>query len=289
MSKRKLRQLVEQNYVSGWDDPRMPTICGLRRRGYTPAAIRNFSEQIGVAKADSTVEYSFLEHCLRSDLDAHAARVMAVLHPVRLTITNYPDNQTETFEVENHPKDPSLGTRTVPFSKHLYIEADDFMEEPVKKYKRLTPNGMECRLKGAYIITCTGCVKDAEGNVIEVLAEYDPESRGGNPADGRKIKGAAIHWVDAATAVDAEVRLYDNLFSDPAPDAGGKDFLTALNPDSLTVLKDCKVEADLANATVGTPYQFMRTGYFCLDNKDSKPGALVFNRSVSLKDSFKAK
>ena len=289
MSKRKLRQLVEQNYVSGWDDPRMPTICGLRRRGYTPAAIRAFSEQIGVAKADSTVEYSFLEHCLRSDLDAHAARVMAVLHPVRLTITNYPDNQTETFEVENHPKDPSLGTRTVPFSKHLYIEADDFMEEPVKKYKRLTPNGMECRLKGAYIITCTGCVKDAEGNVIEVLAEYDPESRGGNPADGRKIKGAAIHWVDAATAVDAEVRLYDNLFSDPAPDAGGKDFLTALNPDSLTVLKDCKVEADLANATVGTPYQFMRTGYFCLDNKDSKPGALVFNRSVSLKDSFKAK
>ena len=289
MSKRKLRQLVEQNYVSGWDDPRMPTICGLRRRGYTPASIRNFSEQIGVAKADSTVEYSFLEHCLRSDLDAHAARVMAVLHPVRLTITNYPDNQTETFEVENHPKDPSLGTRTVPFSKHLYIEADDFMEEPVKKYKRLTPNGMECRLKGAYIITCTGCVKDAEGNVIEVLAEYDPESRGGNPADGRKIKGAAIHWVDAATAVDAEVRLYDNLFSDPAPDAGGKDFLTALNPDSLTVLKDCKVEADLANATVGTPYQFMRTGYFCLDNKDSKPGALVFNRSVSLKDSFKAK
>ena len=289
MSKRKLRQLVEQNYVSGWDDPRMPTICGLRRRGYTPTAIRNFSEQIGVAKADSTVEYAFLEHCLRSDLDAHAARVMAVLHPVRLTITNYPDDQTETFEVENHPKDPSLGTRTVPFSKHLYIEADDFMEEPVKKYKRLTPNGMECRLKGAYIITCTGCVKDADGNVIEVLAEYDPESRGGNPADGRKIKGAAIHWVDAATAVDAEVRLYDNLFSDPAPDAGGKDFLTALNPDSLTVLKDCKLEADLSNATVGTPYQFMRTGYFCLDNKDSKPGALVFNRSVSLKDSFKAK
>ena len=289
MSKRKLRQLVEQNYVSGWDDPRMPTICGLRRRGYTPTAIRNFSEQIGVAKADSTVEYAFLEHCLRSDLDAHAARVMAVLHPVRLTITNYPDDQTETFEVENHPKDPSLGTRTVPFSRHLYIEADDFMEEPVKKYKRLTPNGMECRLKGAYIITCTGCVKDENGNVIEVLAEYDPESRGGNPADGRKIKGAAIHWVDAATAVDAEVRLYDNLFSDAAPDAGGKDFLTALNPDSLTVLKDCKVEADLANATVGTPYQFMRTGYFCLDNKDSKPGALVFNRSVSLKDSFKAK
>ena len=289
MSKRKLRQLVEQNYVSGWDDPRMPTICGLRRRGYTPTAIRNFSEQIGVAKADSTVEYSFLEHCLRSDLDSTATRAMAVLHPVPLTITNYPEGQTETFQVENHPKNPDMGTHAVTFSRHLFIEADDFMEEPIKKYKRLTPNGMECRLKGAYVITCTGCVKDENGNVIEVLAEYDPDSQGGNPADGRKIKGAAIHWVDAATAVDAEVRLYDNLFNDPAPDAGGKDFLAALNPNSLTVLTGCKLEAALADALPGTAYQFMRTGYFCADSRDSRPGALVFNRSVSLKDSFKPK
>ena len=289
MSKRKLRQLVEQSYVSGWDDPRMPTICGLRRRGYTPSAIRSFSEQIGVAKADSTVEYAFLEHCLRSDLDSSATRAMAVLHPVPLTITNYPEGQSETFQVENHPKNPDMGTHAVSFSKHLFIEADDFMEEPIKKYKRLSPNGMECRLKGAYVITCTGCVKDENGNVVEVLAEYDPNSQGGNPADGRKIKGAAIHWVDAATAVEAEVRLYDNLFNDPSPDAGGKDFLAALNPSSLTVLTGCKLEATLADAVPGTAYQFMRTGYFCADNKDSRPGALVFNRSVSLKDSFKPK
>ena len=289
MSKRKLRQLVEQNYVSGWDDPRMPTICGLRRRGYTPTAIRSFSEQIGVAKADSTVEYAFLEHCLRSDLDSCANRVMAVLRPVPLTITNYPEGQRETFQVENHPKNPDMGSHTVTFSRHLLIEADDFMEEPVKKYKRLTPGGMECRLKGAYVITCTGCVKDENGNVIEVLAEYDPDSKGGNPSDGRKIKGAAIHWVDAATAVDAEIRLYDNLFSDAAPDAGGKDFLTALNPNSLTVLNGCKLEAALADAVPGASYQFMRTGYFCVDSRDSKPGSLVFNRSVSLKDSFKEK
>lgn len=289
MSKRKLRQLVEQNYVSGWDDPRMPTVCGLRRRGYTPAAIRSFSEQIGVAKADSTVEYSFLEHCLRSDLDDTAVRAMAVLHPVKLTITNYPEGQTETFEIENHPKHPEMGSHTVTFSRNLFIEADDFMEEPIKKYKRLYPNGMECRLKGAYIIQCTGCVKDENGNVVEVLATYDPNSKGGDPADGRKIKGAAIHWVDAADAVDAEIRLYDNLFSDANPDAAGKDFLSALNPDSLVVLKNCKVESALADAVAPTSYQFMRTGYFCVDNKDSKPGALVFNRSVSLKDSFKPK
>lgn len=289
MSKRKLRQLVEQNYVSGWDDPRMPTVCGLRRRGYTPAAIRSFSEQIGVAKADSTVEYSFLEHCLRSDLDDTAVRAMAVLNPVKLTITNYPEGQTETFEIENHPKHPEMGTHTVTFSRNLFIEADDFMEEPIKKYKRLYPNGMECRLKGAYIIQCTGCVKDETGKVVEVLATYDPASKGGDPADGRKIKGAAIHWVDADDAVDAEIRLYDNLFSDAAPDAAGKDFLSALNPDSLVVLKGCKLESALANAEAPASYQFMRTGYFCVDNKDSKPGALVFNRSVSLKDSFKPK
>ena len=287
MSKRKLRQLVEQNYVSGWDDPRMPTICGLRRLGYTPEAIRSFSEQIGVAKADSTVEYAFLESCLRSHLDSTAARVMAVLRPIPLTITNYPEGQSETFTIENHPKDPGMGTREVTFSRHLFIESDDFMEEPVKKYKRLTPNGPECRLKGAYVIQCTGCVKDEDGNVIEILAEYDPDSRGGDPADGRKIKGAAIHWVDAATAIDAEVRLYDNLFDDAAPDAAGKDFLACLNPNSLETLTGCKLEASLASAQAPASFQFMRLGYFCVDNRDSKPGAMVFNRSVSLKDSFK--
>ena len=287
MSKRKLRQLVEQNYVSGWDDPRMPTICGLRRRGYTPEAIRSFSEQIGVAKADSTVEYAFLESCLRSHLDSTAARVMAVLRPIPLTITNYPEGQSETFTIENHPKDPEMGTREVTFSRHLFIESDDFMEEPVKKYKRLTPNGPECRLKGAYVIQCTGCVKDEDGNVMEILAEYDPDSRGGDPADGRKIKGAAIHWVDAATAIDAEVRLYDNLFDDAAPDAAGKDFLACLNPNSLETLTGCKLEASLASAQAPASFQFMRLGYFCVDNRDSKPGAMVFNRSVSLKDSFK--
>ena len=287
MSKRKLRQLVEQNYVSGWDDPRMPTICGLRRRGYTPEAIRSFSEQIGVAKADSTVEYAFLESCLRSHLDSTAARVMAVLRPIPLTITNYPESRSETFVIENHPKDPEMGTREVTFSRHLFIESDDFMEEPVKKYKRLTPNGPECRLKGAYVIQCTGCVKDEDGNVIEILAEYDPDSRGGDPADGRKIKGAAIHWVDAETAIDAEARLYENLFDDAAPDAAGKDFLACLNPNSLETLTDCKLEASLASAEAPASFQFMRLGYFCVDNRDSKPGAMVFNRSVSLKDSFK--
>ena len=289
MSKRKLRQLVEESYVSGWDDPRMPTICGLRRRGYTPASIRSFSEQIGVAKSDSTVEYAFLEHCLRADLDDTASRAMAVLRPVKLVITNYPEGQSETFEVENHPKHPEMGTRTVTFSREVFIEADDFLEVKIPKYKRLYPGGPECRLKGAYVIRCTGCEKDETGKVTTVYAEYDPDSRGGDPADGRKVKGATIHWVDTATAVDAEIRLYDNLFSDPAPDAAGKDFLKALNPHSLEVLKGCKLEASLANATAPASYQFMRLGYFCVDNQDSKPSALVFNRSVSLKDSFKSK
>lgn len=288
MSKRKLRQLVEQHYVSGWDDPRMPTICGLRRRGYTPAAIRSFSEQIGVSKAASTVEYSFLEHCLRSDLDNTAQRVMAVIRPLKLIITNYPEGQSETFDVENHPKNPEMGTHTVTFSRELYIEQEDFLETPIPKYKRLYPDGLECRLKSAYLIRCTGCRKDEDGNIIEVYAEYDPDSRGGNPADGRKVKGATIHWVDAATAVTAEVRLYDNLFSDAAPDAGGKDFLECLNPNSLEVLTDCKLESSLATASAPASFQFMRQGYFCVDNRDSKPGAPVFNRSVSLKDGFKA-
>ena len=287
MSKRKLRQLVEEGRVSGWDDPRMPTLCGLRRRGYTPRSIRNFCERIGVAKSTNVVEYGFLEHCLREDLNETAQRVMAVTRPIKLTITNYPEGKTETVTVENNPVDPAAGTRQVAFSGQLWIEADDFLETPVPKYKRLFPGGPECRLKGAYLITCTGCVKDENGNVTEVLATYDPESRGGDPADGRKVKGATIHWVDAATAVDAEVRLYDNLFTDPDPDGADKDFMDCLNPGSLEILTGCKVEASLADAVAPAGFQFMRLGYFCLDNKDSKPGHLVFNRSVSLKDSFK--
>ncbi len=287
MSKRKLRALVEGNYVSGWDDPRMPTLCGLRRRGYTPASIRNFCERIGVAKSPSTVEYAFLEHCLREDLNETAQRVMAVLRPIKLTITNYPEGQSEVFEVENNPNDPEAGTRPVSFSRNIWIEADDFLPEPVPKYKRLYPGGLECRLKGAYLINCTGYNTDANGNITEVLATYDPESKGGNPADGRKVKGATIHWVDAETALDAEVRLYDNLFSDAAPDAGDKNFLDCLNPDSLEILQGCKVEAALGNTKPADRFQFMRVGYFCADSKDSKDGHLVFNRAVSLKDSFK--
>ena len=287
LSKRKLRALVENGYVSGWDDPRMPTLCGLRRRGYTPASIRNFCDRVGVAKSPNTIEYAFLEHCLREDLNETAQRGMAVLKPVKLTITNYPEGQSESFQVENNPGDPTAGTREVTFSRNLWIEADDFLPAPIPKYKRLYPNGPECRLKGAYLITCTGCVQDENGNVTEVLATYDPESRGGNPADGRKVKGATIHWVDAETCRDAEVRQYDNLFLDPDPDAAGKDFLSCLNPNSLEVLTGCKVEASLANAKAPASYQFMRLGYFCPDSKDCTPEHLVFNRSVSLKDSFK--
>ena len=299
MSKRKLRKLVEENYVSGWDDPRMPTLCGLRRRGYTAAAIRSFCERIGVAKSPNTIEYGFLEHCLREDLNAHAERTMAVLHPVKLTVTNYPEGKSETFTVENNPTDPTQGTHEITFSRHLWIEEEDFMEVPVPKYKRLTPGGFECRLKGAYLVTCTGCVKDESGRVVEVLCEYDPNSSGGDPADGRKVKGATLHWVDAANCMDAEVRLYDNLFSDEQPDGPDKDFLTCLNPESLTVLIGCKVEPEMRKVAeefdkkenrtgVNAPtFQFMRMGYFCLDNRDSSAEHLVFNRSVSLKDSFK--
>ena len=299
MSKRKLRKLVEEHYVSGWDDPRMPTLCGLRRRGYTAASIRNFCERIGVAKSPNVVEYGFLEHCLREDLNANAERTMAVLHPVKLTVTNYPEGQSETFTVENNPTDPAQGTHDITFSRHLWIEEDDFMEVPVPKYKRLTPNGPECRLKGAYLVTCTGCVKDESGRVVEVLCTYDPDSRGGDPADGRKVKGATLHWVDAENCLDAEVRLYDNLFSDATPDGPDKDFLDCLNPDSLTVLTGCKVEPEMRKVAeafdkqknrtgVNAPtFQFMRVGYFCMDNRDCTAEHLVFDRSVSLKDSFK--
>ena len=231
------------------------------------------------------MEYSFLEHCLREDLNLNAQRVMGVLHPLKLILTNYPEGQTETFEVENNPNRPEDGNRTVTFSRELWIEAEDFMEEPVKGYFRLFP-GNEVRLKTTYIVRCTGCEKDENGNVTAVYAEYDPESRGGNPADGRKIKGT-IHWVNAADALDAEIRLYDNLFTVPDPDAG--DFLEVLNPDSLKVLENAKVEPSLAAAKPGDSFQFMRQGYFCVDNKDSSAEHLVFNRSVSLKDSFKPK
>ena len=299
MSKRKLRLLVETGRVSGWDDPRMPTLCGLRRRGYTSRSIRNFCERIGVAKAASTIEYGFLEHCLREDLNETAERTMAVLHPVKLIITNYPAGQSETFEVENNPVHPEQGTHTITFSRELWIEAEDFLEAPIPKYKRMYP-GNEVRLKGAYLVTATGCRKDENGNIVEIYAEYDPESRGGNPADGRKVKGATIHWVDAASAVDAEVRLYENLFSDPQPDGPDKDFLECMNPDSLTVLQGCKVESALVEeaekydalgedrrAKTAPCYQFMRVGYFCMDSRDCSKDHLVFNRSVLLKDSFK--
>ena len=287
LSKRKLRALVENGYVSGWDDPRMPTLCGLRRRGYTPASIRNFCDRVGVAKSPNTIEFAFLEHCLREDLNETAKRVMTVLDPVKLTITNYPEGQSETFQVENNPNDAEAGTREISFSRDLWIERDDFLAQPIPKYKRLYPDGPECRLKGAYVIQCTGCVTDESGKVTEVLATYDPNSRGGDPADGRKIKGATIHWVDANNCVDCEVRQYSNLFDDPDPDAAGKDFLACLNPNSLEVLTHCKAEASLRSAKAPESYQFMRLGYFCPDSKDSAPEHLVFNRSVSLKDSFK--
>ncbi len=285
MSKRKLRRLVEEKKVMGWDDPRMPTLCGMRRRGYTPEAIRDFIERVGVAKTNSTVELALLEHCLREDLNVRAERVMAVLRPVKLTITNYPEGKTEKFEVEINPSSPEAGTREVWFSRSLWIERDDFMEQPVKGYYRLYP-GNEVRLRGAYIVKCTGCIKDDSGNVVEVLAEYDPESRGGNAKDGRKVRGT-IHWVDTLTAVDAEVRLYSTLFTDPDPEADDKDFMECLNPNSLKILTGCKVERRLADAVFPEPFQFMRQGYFCVDNRDSRPGRPVFNRSVSLKDSFK--
>ena len=288
LSKRYLRALVEEGYVAGWDDPRMPTLCGMRRRGFTPASIRNFCERVGVAKSPNTIPLAFLDFCLREDLNESAARVMGVLKPIKLTITNYPEGQTETMEVENNPNRPEDGTREVTFSRNLWIEADDFLAEPIPKYKRLFPNGPECRLKGAYLIQCTGYNTDENGNITEVLATYDPESRGGDPADGRKVKGATIHWVDAETAVDAEVRLYDNLFNASEPDTSSMETLVKdLNPNSLEVLQNCKLEASLAKAQPGQSFQFMRLGYFTPDSKDSTPEHLVFNRSVSLKDSFK--
>lgn len=285
MSKRKLKLLVDDGLVASWDDPRMPTISGLRRRGYTPESIRNFCDRIGISKVNSTVDYGFLEHCLREDLNLNAKRVMAVLKPIKLIITNYPADQTEEIRIENNPNKPEDGERTITFSREVFIESDDFMAEPTKGYFRLFP-GNEVRLKSAYVVKCTGFKLSENGDVEEVYAEYDKETKGGNTPDGRKVKGT-IHWVDASNSVDAEVRLYDNLFTVADPERAENDFTEYVNKNSLTVLKNCKLEKSLELAQVGDRYQFMRIGYFCVDNVDSKKGHLVFNRAVSLKDSFK--
>ena len=283
MSKRKLLMLVEQGRVRGWDDPRMPTIGGMRRRGYTPEAIRTFCDRIGVAKRENLVDVALLEHAVREELNRRAPRVMGVLNPLRVVIENYPDGQTEEFEIHNNPEDGSAGARRVPFSRELFIERDDFMEEPPKKFFRLAP-GREVRLRGAYFVTCTGVEKDASGAVTGLRCTYDPETRGGDSPSGRKVK-ATLHWVSAAHALDAEVRLYDRLFTSETPGAGGTDFLADLNPSSLEVLHGCKLEPSVKDAAPGTRYQFERLGYFAVD-PDSAPGALVFNRTVTLKDTW---
>lgn len=288
MSKRKLLQLVKENHVNGWDDPRMPTICGLRRRGYTPESIRNFCEDIGVAKRDNIIDYTRLENALRDDLNKKAQRVMVVLNPVKLIIDNYPAGKSETLQAINNPEDESAGTREVSFSKELYIERDDFMENPPKKYFRMTP-GQEVRLRYAYIVRCTGVDKDENGEITAVHCTYDENSRGGNPSDGRKIKGT-IHWVDANKHCNAEVRLFDRLFRSESPDKveEGHSFLENLNPDSLKVLNDCKAETFLSSAQSLDKYQFERLGYFSVDY-DSTAEHLVFNRACTLKDSWSKK
>ena len=279
-SKRKLRQLVEEGHVRGWDDPRMPTISGLRRRGYTPASIRDFCERIGVAKSNSTVDVAMLEHCVREDLNAHTARVMAVLHPLKVVLTNYPEDKSEELLAENHPT--RGGKRYVPFSRELYIEREDFMEEPPKKFFRLRPGG-EVRLKHAYIIKCEEVVKDEKGEITELRCSYDPESKSGGSAANRKVKGT-LHWVSANDALDAEVRLYDYLLKTDDEETTA-DFIASLNPHSLEVIEGAKVEPSLARTAEGTHYQFLRTGYFVVD-KDTRPDRLVFNRVVGLKDSW---
>ncbi len=284
MSKRKLRQLGEEGFVSGWDDPRMPTISGLRRRGYTPASIRDFCDRIGVAKRDSMVDIALLEHCIREELNFKAPRVMAVLQPLKVIIDNYPEGQGEWLEAENHPEDPEAGSRKIPFSREIYIEQEDFMENPPKKFFRLVPGG-EIRLKSAYIIKCEQVVKDEQGQIIELHCTYDPDSKSGGPTAGRKIKGTS-HWVSALHAIPAEVRLYDHLFlqEDPEEDET-EDFTGNINPGSLETLTACMLEPSLADATIGNRYQFMRQGYFCVD-PDSTPDKLVFNRIVSLRDTW---
>jgi glutaminyl-tRNA synthetase len=282
MSKRKLLQLVEQGFVAGWDDPRMPTIAGLRRRGYTPEAIRDFCSRIGVAKKENVIDVALLEHTVREDLNRRALRALAVLRPLKVVIENYPADRLEEVEAINNPEDPAAGTRRIPFSRELYIERDDFMESPPKKFFRLSP-GAEVRLRYAYILKCERAVRDEAGEIAELRCSIDPESLNGTTA-GRRVKGT-IHWVSAAHAADAEVRLYDRLFASADPEADGRDPLTDLNPNSLEVLKGCKVEQGLANVSPGTRLQFERQGYFCAD-PDSRPGAPVFNRTVTLKDSW---
>jgi len=283
LSKRYLLELVENGLVSGWDDPRMPTLCGLRRRGYSPEAIRSFCTRIGIAKTDSVVDVRLLEHCLREDLNKTSPRVMAVLRPLKVVITNYPEGQSEEMDAINNPEDESAGTRRVPFSRELYIERDDFMEEPVKKFYRLAP-GREVRLRYAYFVTCTDVVKNDAGEIVELRCTYDPATRGGDAPDGRKVK-STLHWVSAQHARDAEVRLYDHLFAteDPTDVPEGGDWKDNLNPDSLEVLTGCKVEPSLAGAKALDRFQFERLGYFCVD-PDTTPGGLVFNRTVTLKD-----
>jgi glutaminyl-tRNA synthetase len=285
MSKRKLLQLVEQKHVSGWNDPRMPTISGLRRRGYTSESVRDFCARIGVAKKENVIDVAQLEHSVREDLNKRAPRVMAVLRPVKVVITNYPEGQVEHVDVINNPEDPSAGTRKVPFSRELFIERDDFMENPPKKFFRLSP-GSEVRLRCAYFVRCTDVVKDSAGEIVELRCTYDPATRGGDAPDGRRVK-ATLHWVSASHAVPVEVRLYDRLFNveDPEKVAEGKTFLDNMNPASLEVLRDCRAEPGLADAAVGTRVQFERIGYFCVD-PDTTPGRVVFNRTVSLRDTW---
>ena len=287
LSKRMLLELVEQGSVGGWDDPRMPTISGMRRRGYTPEAVGSFCKRVGITKRDNTVEIALLEHCVRDDLNLRAPRVMAVLRPLRVVIENYPEDRVEELDAVNNPEDPSMGSRKVPFSRELYIEREDFREDPPRKFFRLAP-GREVRLRYGYFVTCVSVVKDEKtGEVAELRCRYDPETRGGQAPDGRKVRGT-IHWVSAAHALEAEVRLYDHLFTAPKPgEAGnGLDFKSSLNPDSLETLTRCRVEPSLADAAPGSVYQFERQGYFCVDSVDSSPGALVFNRTVSLRDSW---
>ena len=288
LSKRKLVQLVKEGAVDGWDDPRMPTISGMRRRGFPPAAIRNFCERIGVAKKESVVDVALLEHCVREELNRTAPRVMAVLNPLKVVIENYPEGSGEELEAVNNPEDPSYGTRMVPFSREIYIERSDFMEDPPKKFFRLAP-GREVRLRYAYFITCTRVIKDEEtGEITELRCTYDPATRGGNAPDGRKVRGT-IHWVSVPHAFEAEVRLYDRLFSHPCPDRSGeqgKGFMDYLNPDSLQVKTGCMLEPSLRQAEPGQVFQFERVGYFCVDTKDSLPGRPVFNRTATLRDTW---
>ena len=283
VSKRKLLRLVNEGQVKGWDDPRMPTLSAMRRRGYPPEAIRIFCDSIGVAKTNTAIDIAYLEHCVRDDLNQRCNRVMGVLRPLKLVIDNYPEGQVEEMEAINHPLDPERGTRKLPFSRELYIERDDFMEEPVKKFYRLAP-GREVRLRYAYLVTCTDVVKDEAGEVVEVHCTYDPATRGGDAPDGRKVKGT-LHWISAAHAVDAEVRLYDRLFTNESPEEDVEDFMVNLNPDSLEVLTGCKVEPSLSGAATGSRYQFERKGYFCVD-PDSSKGDLVLNETVSLRDTW---